>query len=925
MKRIMENNKQKRILWLLNHSTLRNFEVGMLVRLGFEVFIPKVIPFDEANQSASVVFEYDETLTIKKDFLTQLNHFDFYARPWPRSLERKINQNFGIAFVPVFQKMVENTIHSFDGLLFLRVFGLAGENSYAELFKEFLSSAAMQKIRSDGSVRIAAGYDSLIDHEPPWLRRKCIHLPLGLSDLGFKNTHWRGDKKQLLFICPRINSSPYYNRIYKNFKRSFEHVPHIIPGAQPTRVKNDPAVTGFLEKEEYLEIFRSSKVMFYHSDEERHLHYHPLEAVKIGMPLVFMRGGMLEYLAKKKLPGCCNSIEEAQEKISRILNDDRELIEEIVSSQKVLLDEFNPKYVEECWRQRFLPAVEDHFQKINILQNEQPGKELTHIGIWMHAYDPRDLTGEGISRLIAMIVRGVQKQERGNVRLHIALVTWMKQVVIDFLDAEGVNTDQLDFEVAGSRPPFLYQFYYWWVNRKPRRKRKYPFWQRIENTLKDIFGFISDRFLTVRTILGLILALVVLVVLLPVLVATAVVYLVVRIIGSFINWLLHILGIIPLMSKLKEKINQVRTNVFERAPAVFQRMLRAELRQLTEKVGWDDTFKAWFFAYPNNRYIDQFSSIKIVAVPDVVYMDFPSLYSRYMTDSIDDLKKDLSRTIRNADAVVTFSDYVREEHVVKHNLQPVEYVHVIPHAPLDKRAAITIRKDIGGFDLHFMAKHIIRNYIAKSMDDSDDDLTLYLHDLDLGEIDYLFVSSQTRLHKNHLNLIKAYRMLLREKYVNQKLVITGKFTDEIRDYVNKERLHLDVLSFNKLPARVHAAFYACANLTVAPTLFEGGFPFVFSESLSVRTPVILSDIPVVREALTKKECEQYCFDPYDIRGMADKMEWALENHDALLKQQQKTLEKMKTRTWEDVAEEYLKLFLETRPRNSKEVDDRDSI
>ena len=697
-------------------------------------------------------------------------------------------------------------------------------------------------------------------------------------------------------------------------------MPHVIPGAQPVRVKDDPSVTGFLEKEEYLELFRSSKVMFYHSDEERHLHYHPLEAVRIGMPLVFMAGGMLEYLAKQKLPGCCNSIEEAQDKVSRILNDDQELIKEIVSSQNVLLNEFNPKYVEKCWCQRFLPAVEEHFQNTTISQERQQGQDPTHIGIWMHTYNPRDLTGEGISGLIAMIIRGVQKQTRGNLRVHIALVTWMKQAVIDFLDGEGIDTDRIDFELAGSKPPFIYRFYYWWANRKPRIKKEYPFWQRIENALKDLLGLISDRFLTVRTVFGLIVALLVLVILLPVVILTGVIYLILRIFESFFTWLLHILGIIPFALKLKEKLGQVKADVFESAPSVFQRMLRAELRQLAEKVGWDSKFKAWFFAYPNNRYIDQFSSTKIVAVPDVVYMDFPSLYSRYLADSMDDLRKYISETIQNADAVVTFSNYVRQEHVIKHGLQPAENVRVIPHAPLDKRAAITVRKDISDFDLHFMAKHIIKSYISKNMDDNADELTLYLRDMDLGEIDYLFVSSQTRFHKNHLNLIKAYQILLREKYINQKLVITGKFTNEINDYVKKEHLHLDVLSFNKLPSRVHAAFYACANLTVAPTLFEGGFPFVFSESLSVRTPVILSDIPVVREVLTKKECEQYCFDPYDIQGMADKMGWALENHDSLLKMQQRTLEKMKARTWEDVAEEYLSMFLETETHVREKTD-----
>ena len=181
MKEIMENKKQKRILWLLNHSTLRDFEVEMLVRFGYEVFIPKVIPFDEANQSASVTYEYDKTLTIKKELLAQLNRFDFYTRTWSKSLERKINQNFAIAFVPVFPKMVENTIGSFKGLLFLRVFGLAMENTYADLLKEHLSCEAVNKIRRDDNIRIAAGYDSIIDHEPPWLRRKSVHLPLGFG------------------------------------------------------------------------------------------------------------------------------------------------------------------------------------------------------------------------------------------------------------------------------------------------------------------------------------------------------------------------------------------------------------------------------------------------------------------------------------------------------------------------------------------------------------------------------------------------------------------------------------------------------------------------------------------------------------------------------------------------------------------------
>lgn len=36
--------ERKRVLWLLNHSTLRDCEVPLLMKLGMEVFIPKAIP-----------------------------------------------------------------------------------------------------------------------------------------------------------------------------------------------------------------------------------------------------------------------------------------------------------------------------------------------------------------------------------------------------------------------------------------------------------------------------------------------------------------------------------------------------------------------------------------------------------------------------------------------------------------------------------------------------------------------------------------------------------------------------------------------------------------------------------------------------------------------------------------------------------------
>lgn len=74
---------------------------------------------------------------------------------------------------------------------------------------------------------------------------------------------------------------------------------------------------------------REMRIIFYHSQEPRHIHFHPFEAIKAGMPLVFMSGGILDQFGGSKLPGRCTSIEEARQKIRRILDGDQNLIDDI--------------------------------------------------------------------------------------------------------------------------------------------------------------------------------------------------------------------------------------------------------------------------------------------------------------------------------------------------------------------------------------------------------------------------------------------------------------------------------------------------------------------------------------------------------------------------------------------------------------------
>ena len=91
--------KAKRILWLINHTTLRKFEVNLLREQGYEVFTPKSFPYDEGNLSASIDYSYDDSLTIPKADLDVLNAADMYEELSPEVV-RIINQYFDMRFSP---------------------------------------------------------------------------------------------------------------------------------------------------------------------------------------------------------------------------------------------------------------------------------------------------------------------------------------------------------------------------------------------------------------------------------------------------------------------------------------------------------------------------------------------------------------------------------------------------------------------------------------------------------------------------------------------------------------------------------------------------------------------------------------------------------------------------------------------------------
>ena len=343
----------QRLLWIVNHETLMGAEVPILRSLGYEVFIPKLVPDDPQYRSSAVSYEYDAGLRLAPATLAVLNRHRFYERPWPPTVASIVNDHFEVLVTTVshYTTPLSEAARKFHGMVVARVFGREHPSTYSALPAHTRRPDLLAEIRAIGDRFVfAQGYDNLaeIEDEPLRGRSHTVTVPLPHAIYEHAGT-WRGAGGAAILLCPAINDGSYYTAVYRGIKQSFGDLPHRIFGRQ-FGVITDPAVLPYLNDEELIELYAAAPVMVYPSSEPRHVHYSPLEAMIVGTPVVYLRGTLLDRIAGEPLPGACADDAEMRAKAGRLIAGDPALADQIKASQARILEHFTVDLARRQWQ-----------------------------------------------------------------------------------------------------------------------------------------------------------------------------------------------------------------------------------------------------------------------------------------------------------------------------------------------------------------------------------------------------------------------------------------------------------------------------------------------------------------------------------------------------------------------------------------------
>jgi glycosyltransferase involved in cell wall biosynthesis len=528
-------------------------------------------------------------------------------------------------------------------------------------------------------------------------------------------------------------------------------------------------------------------------------------------------------------------------------------------------------------------------------------------GIYLEYGPGVDLAAEGLGRYLLAFVKAAQ--DRADIGFVIACPSWTRKTLIELFKVENIQPEAVEILAPPKQPLILtaaeaYRKY----TRLP--KRRVARWPRLRfmAMLRIAMRRLERKIASTRSAL-FVSCLMLCVAPFALMLATTTLFVTVlaRLLSALrglIRRLADWLGVSSWLVWLTAAAVAYRESLTER---LYRQMEEGEAVLIKRLVDEREDIAAWYCPTAFWPRFNEISPARVTCVPDVVVRAFPVQFAALTNRRFIESFRRVEETIGGGRHFITYSMDVKNRILVDEYGVDPESIDVVPHGDnrLDQLVVVSGFPD-NEAATDTLCRRLFASALRKAIDCPNAEAFA-------GEgVRFLVYASQFRPNKNIIGLLRAYEWLLRNRYLGVKLVLTGdpRVLPEVARFLRSQHLQDDVLCLHRLSTRELAACFRVADLAVNPSLSEGGFPFTFSEALSVGTPVVMARIPVSEEILVDPElAEATLFDGYRWRDMAAKIEWALANRDELYSAQKHFYDRqIARRTWQHVVADHVAIL-----------------
>ena len=387
----------KRILWIGCHKLLVKTELQALRELGYEVYRPTYLS-DIYDQSAVTEVDSNPT-TLPPEICQILANTNFFYEPISLKISKIINEYFDVCIVTISPTWLMHLSNAFKGKLIFRTYG----QPY-QLTVEFETLGITSKLLNRKEFYYLPHSRKSLESEHEWIKSRAIEVPYWIEEDVFElenSWDYRKMNGKIGLLCPNIGN-PYYFNHYLYLQKFFKEKYFSIFGVQRKK-QDDIRVLGTLPRSELLTSMQNLSGFLYTYKEKNTCYLPPIEAVILGVPVLYPEGSLLSKYLGKNGPGEWRDEKSAKNLAKRLRSGDVDLIKKIRDSQVSLKDLYRQRTCISRFNEVFREVIESHEEeeslssKTVVIPFYFPGNIVSFNG---DSYS----TAEGIPRVVKFYV-----------------------------------------------------------------------------------------------------------------------------------------------------------------------------------------------------------------------------------------------------------------------------------------------------------------------------------------------------------------------------------------------------------------------------------------------------------------------------------------------------------------------------------------
>jgi hypothetical protein len=210
---------------------------------------------------------------------------------------KTLNEHVDILYVTILPNIAIRLTEHFRGPVIFRPFGQGTYNNYTEIISTIADIKLLEDLRERDNYIWCPILSTLQDPEDQRLWKNPLHLCPFVTPQRLTRGRWRASDSEPIVVetIPRINKQTYYREIYENYVSQLKDLPLRILGNNQFHGGElaDERILGFLDDDAYYSQILSARISIYHGTSPYHLHYHPLEYMALGVPVLFHQDSAL--------------------------------------------------------------------------------------------------------------------------------------------------------------------------------------------------------------------------------------------------------------------------------------------------------------------------------------------------------------------------------------------------------------------------------------------------------------------------------------------------------------------------------------------------------------------------------------------------------------------------------------------------------